>query len=205
MIPIWVEIEHGKLCLQWKLFHNLISYCWPSLYTGNKWTQCVWSSSISSSALLTCTASTLIQVAECILSTKWCLCCQSLWTDSLLHYAMAGEVKVWVSSKPIHQPWEFYTGGGGVNDRKCWCLKINFMTCHNIIIHKHFNDWYLEYKDGLTDGKISRKKGLTNWPKTAFQPCLVLNHATQRDDAKTWTLYLDLPVRKRKRSVEKWT
>ena len=119
--------------------------------------------------------------------------------------SMAGEVRVWVSSKPIHQPWEFYTGGGGVNDRKCWYLKINFMTRHNIIVHKHFNDWYLEYKDWLTDGKISRKKGLTNWPKTAFQPCLVLNHATQKDDAKTWTLYLDLPVRKRKRSVEKWT
>ena len=117
--------------------------------------------------------------------------------------AMAGEVKVWVSNKPIQQPWELYTGGGGVNDRKCWCLKINFMTRHNNIIHKHFNDWYLEYKDGLTDGKISRKKGLTNWPKTAFQPCLVLNHATQRDDAKTWTLYLDLPVRYKKSKVLK--
>ena len=117
--------------------------------------------------------------------------------------AMAGEVKVWVSNKPIQQPWELYTGGGGVNDRKCWCLKINFMTRHNNIIQKHFNDWYLEYKDGLTDGKISRKKGLTNWPKTAFQPCLVLNHATQRDDAKTWTLYLDLPVRYKKSKVLK--
>ena len=114
---------------------------------------------------------------------------------------MAGEVKVWVSNKPIHQPWEFYTGGGGVNDWKCWCLKINFMTRHNNIIQKHFNDWYLEYKDGLTDGKISRKKGLTNWPKTAFQPCLVLNHATQGDDAKPelyiWTYLFDAKKLKR--------
>ena len=96
--------------------------------------------------------------------------------------AMAGEVKVWVSNKPIHQPWEFYTGGGGVNDRKCRYLKIIFMTRHNIIIHKHFNDWYLEYMDGLTDRKISRKKGLTNWPKTAFQPC-----QPREMTPKTWT------------------
>ena len=186
-------------------FSTILSHTAGQAILGTNDLQCVLSSSISSSALLSYTASTLIQVARYTLSTKWCLCCQSLWSDSLLHYAMAGEVRVWVSRKPIHQPWEFYTGGVGVNDRKCWYLKINFMTRHNIIIHKHFNDWYLEYKDGLTDGKISRKKGLTNWPKTAFQPCLVLNHATQRDDAKTWTLYLDLPVRKRKRSVEKWT
>ena len=86
--------------------------------------------------------------------------------------AMAGEVKVWVSSKPIQQPWEFYTGGGGVNDRKCWYLKINFMTRHNIIIHKHFNDWYLEYKDGLTDGKISRKKVWLIDQKQLFSPAL---------------------------------
>ena len=34
--PTWAEIEHGRLCLQWNFFHNLISYCWPS-NTGNKW------------------------------------------------------------------------------------------------------------------------------------------------------------------------